>query len=274
MRGWAKGGATILGVMALACAGAKAPTVNQGWSTPEFVVIPAGTFQMGVEGDSDAQPHPVTLSAFEIMKREVTVAEWTALMGALPLGNHACSDAARCPPIQGVTWREAVSFANAASERDGLQPAYVLDGDQVTWDRAANGYRLPTEAEWEYTARGPADAPAPTGADAGWFKNNCEEAHPACEKPAGGYGTCDMLGNVAEYVFDDFVAYYPTTPQTDPVVQREASPYVVVRGGSWFSTLQEIQPGTRSFKPRDKDVLPPLGVGFRLAREPGAGARL
>ena len=254
-------------VVSLACAGGPSPTEPPAWTSPELVAIPGGTFQMGRMGDQGAEPHEVTLSSFLIMKREVTVGEWRAAMGDAPLGNGPCGADGTCPPVQGVSWAAAAAFANAASRLDGLNPAYTVDGARVTWDRSANGYRLPTEAEWEYAARGPSPDAWTPDLDPGWYQGNSDQPQPACQKAPNGYGLCDMLGNVSELVFDAYAPWYPKGAQVDPVVEDDRASAVVVRGGGWSSTLQDLDVGQRRFKPReDGGALMNFGVGLRLAR--------
>jgi formylglycine-generating enzyme required for sulfatase activity len=120
----------------------------------DLVSIPGGTFQMGDtrgEGGSDELPvRSVTVSSFRMSRYEVTQAQWQAVMENNP------SDFQNGPncPVERVSWFDAVAFCNALSIREGRQVVYTINGTNVTANWSANGYRLPTEAEWEYAAGG------------------------------------------------------------------------------------------------------------------------
>ena len=119
----------------------------------EFVLIPGGTFQMGSPEDEawrseDETQHTVTVSDFYMGIYELTQVEYQKIMKENPSsfsGNEL--------PVENVSWLDAVRYCNARSEEEGLTPAYTMDGQNVLWDRGADGYRLPTEAEWEYACR-------------------------------------------------------------------------------------------------------------------------
>ncbi len=118
-----------------------------------FVLVEGGAFRIGSPEDEnwridDETPYEVTLASFYIAPYETTQAEWEAVMGSNPstfTGENL--------PVENISWLDAVRYANARSEAAGLTPVYAIDGESVTWDRAADGYRLPTEAEWEYACR-------------------------------------------------------------------------------------------------------------------------
>lgn len=118
-----------------------------------MVSLPAGSFSMGSPEDepwrsADETLHTVTVSAFFISPYEVTQSEYEALMGENPStfrGENL--------PVEGVSWYDAIAYCNARSAAEGLTPAYTVDGSRVTWDLSSDGYRLPTEAEWEYACR-------------------------------------------------------------------------------------------------------------------------
>ena len=134
-------------------------------TTIDMVELTAGTFAMGSRPDEvgrrdDEMRHKVTLtSPFFLGTREVTQAQWVALMDTNPSEN--VGDAL---PVENVNWHEAVLFCNRLSEANGLTPAYAIDGDHVSWDRTSGGFRLPTEAEWEYACRAGTTTPYYTGA--------------------------------------------------------------------------------------------------------------
>lgn len=119
----------------------------------EFVLVQGGTFQMGSPDEEawrseDEVRHTVTVSDFYMSAYELKQAEYQEVTGENP-----SSFSGEDLPVENISWLDAVSYCNARSEREGLTPAYTVDGPDVTWDRSADGYRLPTEAEWEYACR-------------------------------------------------------------------------------------------------------------------------
>ena len=118
-----------------------------------LVFINGGSFEMGspeteMQRETDETQHEVTVSDFYIGKYEVTQSEYEEVMGENP-SNFSGDNL----PVENVTWYDAIEYCNKLSEREELTPVYTIDGENVSWDRSANGYRLPTEAEWEYAAR-------------------------------------------------------------------------------------------------------------------------
>ena len=116
-----------------------------------MVHVEGGSFDMGsTSGFSDEKPvHQVTVSSFYISKYEVTQKLYEEVMGNNPSDFRGENN-----PVEQVTWYDAVKFCNVLSRKDGLNPVYTISGSTVSADWSANGYRLPTEAEWEYAARG------------------------------------------------------------------------------------------------------------------------
>lgn len=119
----------------------------------DLVFIAGGTFLMGSPENepwrsADEAQRQVTVSSFYMSAYEVTQDEYGALMGVNP-STFRGSDL----PVESITWYDAIAYCNTRSESEGLTPAYTIDGEHVTWDRSADGYRLPTEAEWEYACR-------------------------------------------------------------------------------------------------------------------------
>ena len=232
---------------------------------PVLVSLPAGRFRMGSpageEGrDSDETHHEVVLSrGFLIGETEVTQAEYAAVVGANPSGFQ---DLDR--PVEQVSWFDAVSFCNALSRRVGLEKAYVVNGTQVTWKGlSCPGFRLPTEAEWEYACRA-----GTTGArygdldDVAWYDGNSRSTtHPVRRKQPNAWGLYDTLGNVFEWCWD-WYASYPSGVVTDPVGPASGSGRVD-RGGSWGYGAQYARAASRIIYDPDYrgDYL-----GFRLAR--------
>ena len=122
-------------------------------ASDQFVLISGGSFQMGSPESeawrsADETQHHVTVSDFYMSRYELTQKEYEEIMG-----NNPSSFTGSNLPVESVSWLDAVAYCNARSEKECLAPAYKINGQEVTWDRSANGYRLPTEAEWEYACR-------------------------------------------------------------------------------------------------------------------------
>ena len=236
-----------------------------------FVAIPGGGFWMGSpQGepgrfDNEGPRHRVHLSPYWLASTEVTRAQWRAVMGAAPPGGgHAEA------PVVGVSWCDALRYANALSKREGLVPAYrfrgpCAHGGEVTWDRAADGYRLPTEAEWELAARG-GDGQIFAGAGSieavGWYLDNAGgHARPVGALAPNAYGLHDMSGNVWEWVWDRLGAY-SVEEQRDPVGPDDGSTRIL-RGGSWRYEARYARVADRNWGHPGYRA---PAVGFRLAR--------
>lgn len=207
----------------------------------DMVLVEGGTFQMGgndyVAHDIEKPVHTVTVSSFYMSKYPVTQAEYQAVMGNNP--SHFKGDQR---PVDSVSWYEAVEYCNKRSEKEGLTPCYTIDGDDgddVTCNWEANGYRLPTEAEWEYAARGGKhNSPYKySGSDnideVAWYRENSRsETHEVGKKKANVLGIHDMNGNVEEWCWDWFDEdYYSNSPENNPLGPA-SSGYRVLRGGT------------------------------------------
>lgn len=167
-----------------------------------LIRINGGTFTMGSPASeagrqNDAPPHQVTVDSFWLASRQVTQEDYEVLMGSNPSWING-----RELPVEQVTWLEAVRYCNALSEREGFTPAYTVSGNDVSWDREAGGYRLPTEAEWEYACRAGTTTAYSTGGGITKARANYETratARPGSFAP-NPWGLYDTHGNVWEWV--------------------------------------------------------------------------
>jgi formylglycine-generating enzyme required for sulfatase activity len=236
----------------------------------DLIFIDGGTFQMGsASGSSDEKPlRSVTVSSFYLGKYEVTQKQWVAVMGSNP-SSFKGDDR----PVEQVSWFDAVDFCNRLSAKEGLELCYTISGMNVTCDFSKNGYRLPTEAEWEYAARGGRSSRGYTyagGNDAGavaWCgANSGETTHAVGGKQANELGLYDMSGNVYEWCWD-WYGNYGAGAQMDPRGPSSGQ-CRVVRGGSWDRRDDtDLRPAVRGFvEPGNRYS---SLDGFRLARPRG-----
>ena len=239
----------------------SAPTQQAAGSSPDvcpagYVRIAPGTFTMGTprgpyNRECDETKHSVTITRVFCMKAtEVTQGEWQSVMGNNPSFFKDCG--ANCP-VEQVNWDDAAGYANALSRREGLPECYA--GSTFSGLTCA-GYRLPTEAEWEYAARAGTTGPTYGDRDSvAWYDLNSGGAtHPVGQKQPNAWGLDDMLGNVGEWTGD----WYDTYPATVTDPTGPTTSYArVVRGGSWSSGDRDDQPRTRCGGMRcDEEVIP------------------
>ena len=232
-----------------------------------MVRIEPGTFRMGDtrnEGWPDERPvHLVTITRpFLLGETPVTQKQWRAIMGSNP-----SKYTIRSSPVTNVSWFDAIAFCNALSRREDLEECYAIDNDIVTtpYDLACRGYRLPTEAEWEYAARAGTDL-LYAGSDdpeaVGWIANNAQDApHPVKKLRPNAWGLYDMTGNIADWCWDRYEAY-----QAKPAINPQGatrSPYRVYRGGSWYSFPSDARV---SYRLRDDPAYRYPYLGLRVAR--------
>ena len=252
---------------------ASAPAADQVTTNRlgmQLAAIPAGRFQMGSPDnepgrrDNEGPQHEVELTrGFYLGVYPVTQDEYQQVVGSNP--SRFTGDGRR--PVEQVTWFDTVAFCNRLSEREQLAPFYAIDGEQVRI-AGGNGYRLPTEAEWEYACRAGTTTRWWFGDDESrlsefaWYgANSGGTTHPVGEKPANAWGLHDLHGNVWEWCGDWFGAYSsgrvidPTGPQSG-----EGR---VLRGGSWDYVPRYCRGAFRiSGRPVDRDEF----LGFRAAR--------
>jgi sulfatase modifying factor 1 len=248
---------------------------------PEMVLVEAGDFEMGsIDGyDNEVPIHTVTISTpFYIGRYEVTFEEFDAfcentLRYNLP-DDRGKGRGKR--PVSGVDWFDVVAYCNWLSGEAGLSPCFSGKGKVTKCDFSANGYRLPTEAEWEYAARGSLNSQGFVFAgsnnpnDVAWYGDNSGEAtHEVGQKKPNEIGLYDMSGNMFEWCWDWYVKdYYHQSPSIDPqgppLPQVEA-PWDLVRvrrSGSWRENSDSIRTTSRSFDGPSY----PGDNGFRLVR--------
>ena len=263
-------------------------TVPSNW-----VFVQGGTFTMGRttgSGESDELPtHTVTLNSYYIGRYEVTQAEYSQYMqpGSSWTSNYGLG---LNYPAYYVSWYSILKYCNLRSLEEGLTPVYSISGstnpaiwgavptssNNATWDAAicnwnANGYRLPTEAEWEYAARGASNTPdyLYSGSDdinaVAWYSGNNSPngSKPVGTKAPNGIGTYDMSGNLWEWCWDWYSnSYYSSSPQSNPTGPASGN-YRLLRGGNWF----DFETGCRvSFRGSYYPYYGYSYYGFRLCR--------
>lgn len=285
-----------------------APAPRLGESTMSFLWVPAGTATLGSPDDEpgrissarEAQVDVTFTRDFLVQRTEVTQTQWVAMYSRNPSTRGiACGDC----PVDTVTWWSAMDFANRLSQREGLSPCYTLpatctgNAADGTFDcppgnvlptltsgtlMACDGYRLPTESEWEYAARAGTRGPTWRGVVAGaldacersapamdemaWWCNNAnDQTQPAGDREANPWGLHDMLGNVWEWTLDaELEDASGAAGGSDPApvgtgVRR------VIRGGAYTSFLSGLRVAIRAYQPPSSAS---RNRGFRLVRRP------
>ena len=267
----------VIGFLAFACKDDANSTDNF-----KMVLVPGGSFKMGnpdpsIAYDNEHPVHTVTLTGFYMGNYEVTQAQYKAVMENNPSnfrGNNL--------PVERVTWYDAVEFCNKLSEREELQPVYTITGRSpkegypitsatVTANWNNDGYRLPTEAEWEYAAKGGGDGSPGNHTYSGsnnvgevaWYSGNSgSTTHAVGTKGPNGLGIYDMSGNVWEWCWD-WYGSYSSEVKTDPTGPSSGSNRVR-RGGSWFDSAVYVRSADRALNGSGTRG---SIIGFRLVRK-------
>lgn len=247
---------------------------------PEMVEIEPGVFMQGSPDDEPGhslveKQREVTLTkGFLMAKYEVSQAEWLGVMGSIRDGQVGCGDDY---PMAVITWFQAIEYANALSTEFGYTPCYTVDGEDVTWNASCDGYRLPTEAEWEYAARAGSTTAFYNGpltdfncGDAGldeiaWYCWGGYDIGEIGAKVPNDWGLYDMAGLVWEWTFDGYdqedFSYVPDGPVADPVAPGTLGR--VYRGGSMFAVASDCRSAYRRLT---RPTLLDDDNGMRLAR--------
>ena len=248
-------------LVAIGCGAQKAPTAEQvspaepsaeietitTESGIKMVRLPGGEFVLGDnQGADDEQPaYPVRVDAFLMDVHEVTQQSYEAFMGRNPAKYKHPNQ-----PVEQIGWYGAIRYCNMRSAKEGLTPCYDLD--TLECDSSADGYRLPTEAEWEYACRAGTTSRYSFGDDSrnlgayAWYDANAgSQTHPVASKQPNPWGLFDMHGNVAEWCHDwydeDFYHDSPAVNPRNDVPTEER----VLRGGSWAGLDDECRSAAR-----------------------------
>lgn len=213
----------------------------------EMIAVPAG--QVSMSDRRTQRTWSVHLAPYRLAVFPVTQALYAQLTDRQP--SAARED--HCP-VESVSWWDAVSFCNTLSHREGLTPAYELhaDADGIEWNASADGYRLPTEAEWQHACRAGTAGPRYGPLDEiAWYRDNSRDRiHEVGGRQPNPWGLHDMLGNVWEWCWDIY----------DPEVYGS---YRVLRGGGWFDEHWSCRSSVRR---RSHPTFQVDDVGFRVAR--------
>ncbi len=214
--------------------------------------VQGGTFQMGSDHFAWSMPiHEVTVDGFYIGETQVTEALWKVVTGSNPTGGHQGFGIGDNLPVANVSWNDIVNvFLPELNRLTGLK------------------FRLPTEAEWEFAARGGNESKdykysgSNKLVDVGWYWNNSDASvHPVATKKPNELGLYDMSGNVWEWCRDYFAPSYPEGPVVNPAGPATGTERVL-RGGSWDNMPVNLRVGHRLADPPDYKW---TNIGLRLA---------
>jgi formylglycine-generating enzyme required for sulfatase activity len=251
------------------------PMIADKKSKIVMVLIPAGSFEMGSHnGRDEEQPvHKVWIDSFLMDQHEMTQGDYDRIGEKEALSNSSHFKGADLP-VEQITWPQAARFCNVRSRYEGLKPCY--NEDTGACDFEADGYRLPTEAEWEYACRAGTEGDYSFGGEArqlgdfAWFADNAaKKTHPVGQKKANPWGLLDTYGNVAEWCQDVYdKGYYKDSPEKNPRGPADGAEYVL-RGGSWKSPADAARSSYRiGENPGFSDAcLARDAIGFRCVRK-------
>lgn len=254
-------------------AAVKEQVIDQSELRPALVVLPTGSFLMGSSAAdahtlAERPQHKVAVSKrFAMAETEVTQGQYQAVVGTNPSFFKEGPDWKQ-RPVENVSWLDAIGYCNELSKQEGLAPCYKVQGDEVKWEAGQDcpGYRLPTEAEWEYAARA-GQSTKYAGSDdpkeVAWFAETVkdERTQVVKQKKANAWFLYDLSGNVWEWVWD-YLASYQAGPKQDPAGPSSGMDRVG-RGGSWDFPAWRARVAVRlGNDPGDRS----RGRGFRLVR--------
>lgn len=263
------------------------------WVDPGTITVPEGFVEIpaaSINGNETwtlaskvfVSGRVLDIKAFYMSDHEVTQAEWKDVMETIPSGMASTDGTADNNPVNCVSWYDAIVYCNRRSIKEGLTPCYAINGstDPTSWgnvptssndtwnaatcDFTADGYRLPTEAEWEWAARGGENykyAGSNNIDEVAWYTENTNDTgtREVKTKEANGYSLYDMSGNVWEWCWD----WYGSISSTTPEAGVSSGSYRCPRGGSWFNYADYCAVANRSdYSPNNRIN----GLGFRLVR--------
>ncbi len=260
----------------------KPQSLNDG-----FILINGGSFKMGSPDTenwriNDETQHEVTISSFYVDAYETTQDDYEQLMH-----NNPSTFIGADLPVDNVSWLDAVQYANARSEAEKLAPAYIIMDGEVKWDRSANGYRLPTEADWEFACRAGTNTPFnmekslsaddanfyghyPYEIEENYFNDSVLEARPGEYRETtlsvgsfepNAWGLYDCHGNVNEWCWDYYGEY--DTAQTNNPTGAESGTCHIYRGGGWNDFAKNMRSAYRAAGQAD---MKSYNIGIRLVR--------